>query len=90
MKTLFAVTLVKGENWNENEPMRSQEKWNEHAALMDELAADGFIVLGGPVGDGEDKVLLAVNANDESKIRSVFERDPWTRLQIREIEAIRK
>lgn len=90
MKTLFAVTLVKGEGWNESEPMCWQEKWNEHAAFMDELAANGFVVLGGPVGDGDDTVLLAVDADDESEIRVAFAKDPWFALQIRKIDHIQR
>jgi hypothetical protein len=33
--------------------MREQEGWPEHADFMNELAASGFIVLGGPLGDEE-------------------------------------
>jgi hypothetical protein len=76
MKTLFVVTLIKGEAWDASKPMRSQEHWTEHAALMDRMAADGFIVLGGPLGD-ESKVLLVINAADESEIHSRFAQDPW-------------
>lgn len=32
--------------------MRSQAYWKEHATLIDRWAADGFILLGGPVGEG--------------------------------------
>jgi len=55
--------------------MRSQRQWSEHAAFMDRLAADGFIVLGGPVGDGDD-FLFAINAADEREIRLTLQRDP--------------
>lgn len=90
MKTLFAVTLKKGDGWNANEPMRSQAHWNEHAALMDRWTADGFILLGGPIGEGEDEVLLVFNAENEDEIRSAFAADPWFILQIRRIEQIRR
>jgi uncharacterized protein YciI len=45
---------------------------------MDTLAADGFVVLGGPVGkgDGED-VLLVVDAESEAAVRARFGADPW-------------
>jgi uncharacterized protein YciI len=89
MKMLFAVTLVKGSGWKESEPMRSQMHWNEHAALMDSWTADRFIVLGGPIGDGEDEVLLVFNAKSEDEIRAAFAADPWFVLQIREIAQIR-
>jgi hypothetical protein len=32
--------------------MSDLEMWTEHAAFMDALAYDGFVVLGGPVGNG--------------------------------------
>ena len=38
--------------------MREQERWDEHAGFMDSLAGAGFIVLGGPLGGGEEKFLL--------------------------------
>lgn len=87
MKTLFVVTLIKGHAWDEARRMRSQAHWTEHAALMDQLAADGFIVLGGPIGD-ESKSLLVMDAADESQVRSVFESDPWIQSGVREIQAI--
>jgi uncharacterized protein YciI len=56
-----------------NEPlMRSSP---EHPAFVDQLAGDGFVVMGGPVGDDGD-VLLVVDAADESAIRSTLTRDP--------------
>jgi len=35
--------------------MRAQALWAEHAAFMNALATDGFVVLGGPVGPGEEE-----------------------------------
>ncbi len=38
---------------------------------MDALAAEGFVLLGGPVGEGDgDDVLLVVEAADEATIRA--------------------
>ncbi|MDQ3936309.1 MAG: hypothetical protein M3340_16950 [Actinomycetota bacterium] len=45
---------------------------------MDGLAADGFVVLGGPVGEGDgDDVLLVVRAPDEETVRARLAEDPW-------------
>jgi uncharacterized protein YciI len=44
---------------------------------MEKLAADGFVVLGGPVGDAE-KVLLIVDAASEDEINAILLGDPWT------------
>jgi hypothetical protein len=43
---------------------------------MDGLVADGFIVLGGPLGD-EHRVILAIEAASEEQVRSTLARDPW-------------
>ncbi len=75
--TYYAVIRERGENWNASLPMRQQEQWDEHAMFMDALAEEGFIVLGGPLDDGE-KILLIVNAQSEQEIAARFADDPWT------------
>jgi uncharacterized protein YciI len=77
--TYFAVIRRRGPAWDRSRPMRDQDGWTEHATFMDGLAAEGFIVLGGPLGDGE-RVLHVVDAEDEVEIRAQLERDPWTRM----------
>jgi uncharacterized protein YciI len=55
---------------------------------MDGLVDDGFIILGGPVGDGQ-QTLHAVEAADEDEIRTQLARDPWASaglLQVGPIE----
>ena len=49
--TYFAVLQERGENWDARLPLRQQEQWDEHAAFMDALAEDGFVILGGPLGE---------------------------------------
>lgn len=72
----FAVRLVHGPNWDAGRPIRGQDRWGEHAAFMDGLVEDGFIIVGGPVGDGE-QTLHAVEAADENEIRARLALDPW-------------
>jgi hypothetical protein len=43
---------------------------------MDELVAQGFVVLGGPLGD-ELRVVLAVESPSPDDIRKMLARDPW-------------
>jgi hypothetical protein len=84
---VFAVTMVAGAGWDPSRPRREQPGWDEHAAFMDGLVEDGFVVLGGPIGDG-DEVLLAVEAADEAQIADRLRDDPWTptdQLRIGEI-----
>jgi uncharacterized protein YciI len=72
----FAVRLVHGPGWDSSHQIRAQQDWAEHAAFMDGLVADGFIILGGPVGDGE-QTLHVVVAADENEIRARLAADPW-------------
>jgi len=62
----FAVRLVHGPGWDQSRPTRDQDGWDEHAAFMDGLVDNGFVVLGGPVGGGE-QTLHVVEAADEKR-----------------------
>ncbi len=72
----FAVRLVHGPGWDGARPIRAQDAWDQHAAFMDGLVDDGFIVAGGPVGAGEETLHL-IEAADENEIRSRLAEDPW-------------
>ena len=78
----YAVLRERGENWNDGIPMRQQEQWEEHAAFMDALADEGFVVLGGPPGNGEKTFLLIMAAESEQAIESRLANDPWTPLRV--------
>lgn len=69
--------------------MREQEGWPEHARFMNDLDAGGFIVLGGPLGDGEQSFLLICDAEDEDAVRSRFTADPWSgsKLEVSRVES---
>lgn len=67
--------------------MRDQVQWPEHAAFLNQLVDEGFVVLGGPLGDGE-RVLLVVSAESEAAIRRRIDADPWTPLRLLPIARI--
>jgi len=77
MRTLFVVNQIRGTGWDASKPIRSQALWDEHAAFMDQLTADGFIVLGGPLGDPEGEAMLVVDASDEETVQATLAKDPW-------------
>ena len=72
----FAVRLVHGPGWDPSRQIRDQDGWDDHAAFMDGLVDDGFLILGGPVGNGAQS-LHVVEAADESDIRARLALDPW-------------
>ena len=78
MADYLLVRHVPGPAWDHSKQRREQPGWDEHAAFMDALAAEGFVVLGGPVGAGDgDYALLVVSAKDEAAVRARLADDPW-------------
>ena len=76
MKQLFAVIRTKGSAWDQGKPMEQQAGWGPHASFMNGLEAEGFILLGGPLDDTPD-VLLVVWAETAEQVRLRLSEDPW-------------
>ena len=85
--TCFALTTVYGPGSDPSRQIRDQDAWNEHAAFMDGLVDDGFVLLGGPLGDGQ-RTLHLVEAADEHEIRARFGEDPWASMELLRIGVI--
>lgn len=83
----FAVRRARGPGWDPARLMREQRLWKQHAEFMNALAEDGFVVLGGPVGDGAE-TLLVIDAPSEQSLRARLSVDPWTRAGILEIARV--
>jgi uncharacterized protein YciI len=83
----FAVTFAQGPGWDPSRGRREQPGWGAHADFMDRLVEEGFVLLGGPVGDGR-RVLVAVEAADEDEVRARLAEDPWEPLGILRIERL--
>jgi uncharacterized protein len=78
MAAYFLVKHVPGPAWDHSRRRREQAGWDEHAAFMDALTAEGVIVLGGPVGTGDgDYALLVMVGQDETDLRRRLAADPW-------------
>jgi hypothetical protein len=83
----FAVTIVHGPGWAASREIRDQDAWDQHAVFMDRLVDDGFVILGGPIGDGE-RALLVVEAADEPEIKARLSEDPWMSMGVLQIGVI--
>jgi uncharacterized protein YciI len=84
---MFLVILRRTEpGYDLSRPLEEQSGWPEHAAFMDALVEDGFIVLGGPLDDGV-RTAHAVQAESEAAIRARLAEDPWHESHL-EIESI--
>ena len=74
----YLVESTSGPAWDHSRLRREHAGWDEHAAFMDALAEEGFVLLGGPVGEGDgDYALLVVNGNSEAHVRARLADDPW-------------
>jgi uncharacterized protein YciI len=87
MATFLVLVRRAGPEWDRARPMEEQSDWDAHAAFMDGLVDDGFIVLGGPLAD-EERVAHVIEAESEQAVRATLARDPWsaTHLVIDSIE----
>ena len=82
---VFALTHVYGPNWDPTRPRREQEAWDEHAAFMDGLVEDGFVILGGPIGDGDGS---CCRGGGRARRQARLAADPWKPMGILEIGSI--
>jgi hypothetical protein len=74
---MYLVSLRRsGPEWDPSRPMEEQSGWGPHAAFMDGLVDQGFIVLGGPLD--ELRVAHAIEAGSEEHVRATLGRDPWS------------
>ena len=75
---MFLVILRRaGPEYDHSQPLEEQSGWLDHADFMDGLVDDGFIVLGGVLGD-EVRTAHAVEAASEDEVRERLAQDPWS------------
>lgn len=79
----FVVFREAGPGWAAG-GIYEQPGVNEHAAFMNALAAEGIVLLGGPVAGterGRVRVLLIVDADSEASVHQRLADDPWVVTQ---------
>jgi hypothetical protein len=86
---VFALTMSHGRGWDASRGIREQQAWDEHASFMDGLVDDGFVILGGPLDDGQH-ALLMVEAGDEQEVAARMAEDPWAPLELLRIGALER
>jgi len=85
----YVAIFDQGPAWNASLPMREQEDWAGHAVFMNALAEEGFVVLGGPIGDGtRHRARLIVRSSTEQDLRDRIAADPWAQKGLLTIESI--
>ena len=89
MKGTFLAISSAGPNRDFSKETREQPFWAEHAAFIDRLVDDGFILMGGPLVD-ESGSLLVFNAEDENEVREKLKDDPWAEHGILKLESVKR
>jgi len=93
MKNTFLAISSAGPNHDRSKGTREQPFWDEHAAFIDRLVDDGFILMGGPLVDERAMphgALLIVNAEDENEVRERLKNDPWFEKSILKLESVKR
>ena len=72
----YVLRVRRGGPWEWSRDMREQTGWDEHAQYMDNLVADGFFSLAGPL-EGDREVLWIVEPASEAAIQVRMAEDPW-------------
>ena len=86
----FAVTRVAGPAWIDG-GIAAQSAVGDHAAFMNRLAAEGFVLFAGTLAGtdhGRLRALVIVNGASDEEIRSRLADDPWTASQHLRIESV--
>ena len=89
MKNTFIAISSAGPNRDQSKGTREQPFWDEHAAFIDQLVDEGFILMGGSLVD-EGGALLIVNAEDEEQVREKLKNDPWFTDGILKLESVKR
>lgn len=89
MKNTFVTISSVGANRDFSKSTREQRLWDEHAAFIDQLIADRFILMGGPLVD-EGGAMLIVNADNEDEVREKLKKDPWFEHGILKLDSIKR
>jgi uncharacterized protein YciI len=85
----FVVISSAGVHRDLSKGTREQTFWDEHAAFIDGLVEEGFILLGGPLPD-EGGAIIVVYAETEADARAKLKDDPWYVNAVLNLDSIRR
>jgi uncharacterized protein YciI len=76
----FAVIREAGPAWTDGKGITEQPGVSDHAAFMNQLADERFVLFAGPLAGSEHgrvRALLIINADSEAEIDRRLADDPW-------------
>jgi uncharacterized protein YciI len=81
---LYAVVREAGPEWTDGRGAFDQPGVQAHAAFMDDLASERFVLCAGPLAGSESgrmRALVIIDASDEDEVKERLGRDPWARAE---------
>jgi len=88
MTRLFAVMNRRGPRWDPGKKMEEQPHWRAHADFMNGLHAAGHVLLGGPLVDTPD-VLLIMRAQSEAEVTALLAPDIWVVTELLQLGSVK-
>ena len=76
MKKTFILLFYFCLNWDDTKEIEEQQFWSEHVKFVDDLFAQGKVIITGPIVD-YDRIVIIYEAKNESEIRITFKDDPF-------------
>jgi uncharacterized protein YciI len=76
----FTVIREAGPSWTDGKGITGQPAVGDHAAFMNALADEGFVLFGGPLAGSEHgrlRALLIIDADSGAEIHRRLANDPW-------------
>ena len=89
MKNTFIAISSAGPNRDPSKGTREQPFWDQHAVFIDQLVAEGFILMGGPLVD-EGGAMLIITAQDENEVKTKLKSDPWFEKGILKLDSVKR
>jgi uncharacterized protein len=88
MKNTFVVISSAGSNRDHSKSTREQPLWDQHAAFIDQLVTEGFVLMGGPFIE-EGGSMLVVSADNATEVQKKLKNDPWMKHHVLKLESIK-
>jgi uncharacterized protein YciI len=90
----WLVTFDVGPKWDAAKTPQEQPGFAEHLAVVNQLAAEGTLLVGGPLLENFTTHKLTgavwiVKADDLASVRKLLASDPWTKSELLRIASVR-